>query len=169
MSESTTEATEAQPAAENTEQQTQGDPADEKLGEPGKKALQSERENRKAAEKERDELRAQLEKIARANESEAERLQRERDEAKAAAEQVPQKVADHLRDYLAEIHGIDEERRSLYLTSNDPATLLKQAMGLAERTPTSPKPDPTQGGQGAPVALNSNGLEQALKTKLGIA
>ena len=170
MSEPTTEAPKAEePTAENPEQQTQGDPADEPLGEPGKKALQAERENRKAAERERDELRAQLDKIARANESEAERLQRERDEAMAAAEAVPQKVADHLRDYLAEIHGIDEERRSLYLTSDDPETLLKQAMGLAERTPTAPKPDPTQGGQGAPLALNSNGLEQALKSKLGIA
>ena len=167
MSETTTEATE--PNGENTEQQTQGDPDNKPLGENGEKALKAERDNRKAAEKERDELRAQLEKIARANESEAERLQRERDEAKAAAEAVPQKVADLLRDHLAEIHGIDEERRSLYLTSNDPETLLKQAMGLAERTPTVPKPDPSQGGKGEPHALNSNGLEEALKSKLGIA
>lgn len=160
MSETTTEA----PPAEQ-----QGDPADKPLGEGGEKALKAEREARKAAEAEKSALQKQLEEINRANETALERAQREAQEAKAQVEAIPQQVADQLRGHLATIHNISEEQQELYLTSNDPGTLLKQAMGLVERTPTSPKPDLTQGGKGEPPALNSNSLEQALKNKLGIA
>lgn len=168
MSETTTEVTKVtETEATADPKQTQGEPAG--LGEGGKKALEAERQARKAAEKATSDLQAQLDKIQRANETELEKAQREANEAKAAVEKLPSLVADQLRDHLAEIHDISAEQRELYLTSNDPSVLLKQAMGLVERTSSGPKPDLTQGGRAStPVALNSNGLEDALKNKLGI-
>lgn len=145
----------------------QGEPADdESLGEGGKKALESERTARKEAERERNELKARLDKIEAANMSDLERAQKEATEAKAEVEKVPAMVADHLRDHLATIHNISPEDRELYLTSNDPAVLLKQAAGIAARTTTTPKPDPTQGAQQA-LALNGDGLTDALSRAVG--
>tara|TARA_R100000655_G_scaffold109699_1_gene165016 strand:+ start:4436 stop:4948 length:513 start_codon:yes stop_codon:yes gene_type:complete len=170
MSEQNTDPNPARDPAE------QGDPAakvdDKPLGENGEKALKAEREARTAAEKSAVALQKQLDEIKQANESELEKAQREASEAKQEAEKVPTLVADHLRDHLAEIHNISAEQRELYLTSSDPSTLLKQAMGLVDRSTPGPKPDLTQGGNatnGAPPALNSNALENALKTKLGIS
>lgn len=146
--------------------------ADKPLGENGEKALKAERTRATAAEKERDALKAELDTIAQANETAVEKAQREAQEAKAEVDTVPQKVADQLRGHLKAMHTITDEDAELYLTSNDPATLLKQATGIATRasgsTP-SPRADLTQGGANQPVALNSNGLEDALKSKLGIA
>lgn len=163
MSETATETT-----PENVE--TQGDPAlDKPLGENGEKALKAERERAKELEKQLNAASAKLTEIERANESAIERAQREAQEAKSEVEKLPSLVADHLRNYLANIHGISEENRDLYLTSNDPETLLKQAAGLAERTSTAPRPDLSQGGSGqAATPLNSDGLEEALRSKLGI-
>lgn len=167
MSEPTTEPT--APAVKPAEPQTQGDPDDAPLGEPGKKALQAEREARKASEAKISELEKQLNEINRANETAIERATREAQEARSAVEKVPNLVAEQLRDHLVKLHDISDDDRDLFLTASDPETLLKQAARLVERTPTSPRPDPTQGGNGEPVALNSNGLEQALRSKLGIA
>lgn len=166
MSENTT--TEAEPTTE--ESTAQGNPAEEtSLGDAGKKALDRMKAERNEAKQQAAELKARLDKIEAANMSDLERAQKERDEAKAEVEKLPSLVADQLRDHLAAIHKISDEQRELYLTSNDPSVLLKQAMGLVDRTPTGPKPDLTQGGSGTePHALNSNGLEDALKNKLGI-
>lgn len=151
-----------------TEATEQGDPAGDSLGEGGQKALKAEREARKSAEQTAAELQKRLDAINQANETAIEKAQREAQEAQAQVEKLPSLVADQLRDHLATIHGISEEQRELYLTSNDPGTLLKQAMGLVDRTSPTPKPDLSQGGKGEPLALNSDGLEQALKSKLGI-
>lgn len=167
MSEATTENPTPEPTEEATEQ---GNPAEEAaLGDAGKKALDRMKAERNEAKQQAAALQAQLDEFKRANETELERAQREAAEARAEIEKVPSLVADQLRDHLAEIHKFSDEQRELYLTSNDPSVLLKQAMGLVDRTPTGPKPDLSQGGNGAtPHALNSNGLEDALKTKLGI-
>ena len=167
MSENTT--TEA--TTEGTEESSeQGNPAEETaLGDAGKKALDRMKAERNEAKQAAADLKARLDKLEAANMSDLERAQKERDEAKAEAEKVPSLVADQLRDHLVEIHKISDEQRELYLTSSDPSVLLKQAMGLVERTPAGPKPDLTQGGSAdKPLALNSNGLEDALKNKLGI-
>lgn len=151
------------PAATSTETQ-QGDPAE--LGQSGKKALDAERTARKAAEKATADLQRQLDEINRANESALERAQRE---AKEAQESAAKATADALRFRVAAKHGISDEDADLFLTGTDEATLVRQAARLVERTPTSPLPDPSQGGKGTSPALNSDALEQALKNKLGIA
>lgn len=165
MSETTTEAV----VVENTAT-GQGEPADKPLGENGEKALKAERDRAKDLEKQLNAATGKLTELERANETAIEKATREAQEAKSQVEQIPHKVADQLREHLTKIHGISEEHRNLYLTSNDPEVLLKQAAGLVERTPTgAPKPDLTQGGNGAAVALNSDALENALRSKLGIA
>lgn len=166
MSENTTEASDQQ-AEQVVDQGNPDETAN--LGDAGKKALDRMKAERNEAKQQAATLQAQLDEFKRANESELDRAQREATEAKAEVEKLPSLVADQLRDHLAEIHNISAEQRELYLTSSDPSVLLKQAMGLVDRTPTGPRPDLTQGGNGtAPLALNSNGLEDALKTKLGI-
>lgn len=175
-SESNANPLEAAAAALTGEQQPiptepkQGDPADtEALGEGGKKALKAEREARTAAERQAAELKARLDAIEAANMSDLERAQKAAADAQAELAKVPQLVADQLRGHLKGIHAISDEDAELYLTSNDPATLLKQAVGIASRaqqTATTPKPDLTQGAQQAP-ALNGDALTEALARAVG--
>lgn len=134
----------------------QGDPAEAALGDAGKRALKAERERAEKAERALSQLQNELQT------------------AREQAAQVPQRVAQTLRDHLVQIHQISDEDAALFLTSDDPETLLKQVTRFVQRTaavvaaPTTPKPDLSQGGQQAP-ALNSDALEAALKAKLGIA
>lgn len=165
---------EAAEATENTGEQ-QGELADKPLGENGEKALRAERNRASAAEKERDALKAELDKIAHANETAVEKAQREAQEAREELAKVPNLVAEQLKAHLVGLHQISDEDSELFLTSNDPAVLLKQVTRLvnhsskSDSTPAAPRPDLTQGGKnGEPLALNSNGLEDALKNKLGI-
>lgn len=117
--------------------------------------LHKERETRKK-------LQAKLDEIESASMTDVERAKKE------AEEKVPAEVAERLRGYLTTLHDIDAEDAALYLTSNDPETLLKQAAGLAKRNaaPVTPKPDPTQGAQSA-LALNGDGLTEALARAVG--
>lgn len=143
---------------------TQGEPADdETLGEGGKKALKAEREARTAAERQAAELKAKLDKIEAANMSDLERAQKEAAEAK---EEAAKARTDALRFRVASQHGISEEDAELFLTGTDADTLTRQATRLKERTPTAPKPDPTQGSQTA-TALNGDGLTEALARAVG--
>lgn len=162
MSEPTTEQT--NPAS--TEPQGDPAPADKPLGENGEKALKAEREARAAAEKSAAALQKQLDEINAANLSDLERAQKAAKDAQDAAAKA---TAEALRFRVAAKHGISDEDADLFLTGSDTATLERQAARLVERTPITPRPDPSQGGNGAPPALNSNALEQALKSKLGIA
>lgn len=152
----------------------QGDPAsqaapDKPLGENGEKALKAEREARAAAEKSAAALQKQLDDIAAANLSDLEKAQKQAKEAQEAAAKAS---AEALRFRTAAQFGISDEDADLFLTGMDADTLKRQAERLVERTPTAgngPKPDLTQGGKGAPaLALNGDGLENALRTKLGI-
>lgn len=133
----------------------EGDPAEAALGDAGKKALKAERERAERAERSLTQVQTELQT------------------AREEAASVPRKVAATLRDHLVQLHGISTEDADLFLTSEDPDTLLKQATRFAQRAavevaPTTPKPDLSQGGQQAP-ALNSDALEAALRDKLGIA
>ena len=166
MSETTTETTE--PTTETTA--PQGDPADKALGEKGEKALKAERDRANDLDKQLKAATVKLTELERANESAIEKATREAQEAKAEIDKLPTMVAASLRDHLVKVHEISDEDRDLFLTGNDPETLLKQIGRLVEKAPvtTGPKPDLTQGGAGKPPALNSNALEEALKYKLGI-
>ena len=142
MSESTNE----QPT--EPQEQKQGDPADAPLGEGGKKALEAEREARKAAERERDDFKRKVDEAARANETAIEKAQREATEAREAAAKAPVLA---FREAAVKFGGITREDAELFLTGADVETLEKQAARLMDRTTTgvpTPKPDLTQGGQG---------------------
>jgi hypothetical protein len=130
-----------------TQEQQQGEPADAPLGEAGKKALDAERAARKAAEKSAADLKAELDKLSRANESLVEKAQREATEAKEAAAKA---TADALRLRVAAKHGISDEDADLFLTGTDEDVLTRQAERLTARnaeasSPRSPRPDPNQG------------------------
>lgn len=155
--------------AETTEAVEQGKPAeteDANLGDAGKKALDRMKAERNEAKQEAAALKARLDKLEAANMTELERAQKDAQEAREQVEKLPSLVADHLRDHLTDLHKISPEDRELYLTSNDPATLLKQAVGIATRSTTTPKPDLSQGAQNA-LALNGDGLTQALERAVG--
>lgn len=164
MSEPTT--TEATTTADPTNVPTQGDPAD--LGDNGKKALDAERRRAASAEKQAKALQAQLDEIAKANLSDLEKAQQSAQQFQQAAEKA---TADALRWRIAARHGISDDDAETFLTGNDEASLTRQAERLVAlaKTPTTPRPDPSQGATPGATALNSDGLERALRDKLGIA
>jgi hypothetical protein len=149
--------------------QTQGEPADEPLGEGGKKALQAERTRANELERQLNAATAKLGEIERANESALERAQREAREAQEAAATATREA---LRFRIAAKHAISDEDADVFLTGGDEQTLKRQAERLvalrqAAAAPGTPRPDPSQGAS-TPPALNGDGLEQALRRKLGI-
>lgn len=150
---------------QSTEAKTQGEPAetDESLGEGGKKALKAEREARTAAERQAAEYKAKLDRIEAANLSDLERAQKA---AADAQEEATKARTDALRFRVASQHGISEEDADLFLTGTDADTLTKQAVRLKDRTPTTPKPDLSQGAQQS-TALNGDGLTEALARAVG--
>jgi len=125
---------------------TQGDPG-EALGDAGKKALVAEREARKQAERQAAEYKKQLDDAAKANMSDLERAQAE---AKAAAERAAAAERDVQRYRIAAKHGISDADADLFLTGADEAAMTAQAERYAElnKTPTVPRPDPSQGAKG---------------------
>ena len=158
-------------STQGTDTTTQGaTPTDvaEALGEGGKKALAAERARAKAAEDAARSLQAQLDEIKKSQMSDLEKAQATAQEYQSAAAQAQ---AEALRWRIAAKHGISDEDAETFLTGTDEATLTRQAERLSAlntATPATPRPDRTQGGSGQPVALNSDGLEQALRDKLGI-
>lgn len=164
------ETTTESPETPETEAAPESATTDKPLGENGEKALKAERTRATAAEKERDALKAELDKIAEANLSELEKAQKQAEEYRTAAEQA---TVQSLRFRIAAETGINDNV-DLILTASDEETMRRQAALWADRsaksdTAAGPRPDLTQGGSGKPLALNSNGLEDALKSKLGIA
>jgi glycerol-3-phosphate dehydrogenase len=141
MSEATTE----QPTTE-AEPQKQGDPAaDAPLGEGGKKALEAERNARKAAEQVAADFKKRLDEIEAANLSDLEKAQKQAQEAQEAATKA---TADAARFRIAAKHGISDEDADLFLHGTDAETLERQAAALVARTPNGPKPDHSQGAKG---------------------
>lgn len=115
---------------------------------------------------------SELDKLKVAQMSDLERLAAERDQARREAEA---EKAAALRWRIAASHGINDADAETFLTGADEAALAKQAARLVELRATStapavaPRPDLTQGGSGAkPLPLNGDGLEAALRAKLGI-
>lgn len=151
-------------------------PTDAPLGEGGKKALEAEREARRQAEADLAALRKDFEGF-KGTLSEAFGVKPATgDDTGATLQQMQEQLNRMQRDgtvyRLAAEHNItDEEDLDLLRSAKDEAAMTKLASRLAAKaaTPGTPKPDATQGGQGTPPALNSDGLEQALKSKLGIA
>lgn len=150
--------------------------ADQPLGEGGKKALEAEREARRQAEADLAALRKDFEGF-KGTLSEAFGVKPATgDDTSATLQQMQEQLNRMQRDgtvyRLAAEHNItDEDDLELLRSAKDEAAMTKLAGRLAAKanTPGTPKPDATQGGQGTPPALNSDGLEQALKSKLGIA
>ena len=116
------------------------------LSDPGKKALAEERAARKAAEKERAELLAQLKEFQDRDKSEAEKLA---ERAAAAEKTAADKAAEVLRLRTALQYGISDEDAETFLTGADEATITRQAERLAALQvptgPRTPRPDPSQG------------------------
>jgi len=86
--------------------------------------------------RERSRIAGLQEKAAQADE-----LAKQLDEAKQRVEKaeaelasLPQKVAEQLRKHIVAIHEISDEDAALFLTADDPETLLKQAYRLVEQT-----------------------------------
>jgi hypothetical protein len=87
-----------------------------------------------------------LSEIEDAQKSEAEKAAERIAKAESEVATVPQKVAESLRSHLIELHSIESDDAELFLTSNDPEVLVKQANRLlAQRTGQGPKPNPQQG------------------------
>lgn len=144
------------------------DEANKPLGENGEKALKAERTRATAAERERDALKAQLDKIAEANLSDLDKARKEAEEFKTLAEKA---TVDALRFRIAAESGINENV-DLILTAPDEETMRRQADLWAtkaqQQAAAGPRADLTQGGSGTAIPLNGDGLEDALKSKLGI-
>lgn len=142
----------------------QGDPAD--LGDAGKKALDAERKRAAAAEREAKTLKARLDEIEAASLSELEKAQKA---ANDAAARLAEYEKTTLRQKVALIKGVpaDLVDRLRGDTEDEIAADADALMALVN-APTTPLPDPSQGARGGATPLNSDGLEQALRAKLGI-
>ena len=147
------ETTEAPEGAENEAQDTQegATPNDvaEGLGEGGKKALSAEREARKAAEKAAAELKAKLDEIEQANLSDLEKAQQA---AKAATDRLAEMEATSLRQKVAIEKGVPAKwvDRLRGDTEEELAADADQILADIQQSPTTPKPDLSQGSQGTP-------------------
>lgn len=149
----TTETTEAPEGTEDESQDTQegATPNDvaETLGEGGKKALNAERDARKAAEKSAAELKARLDEIEQANLSDLEKAQ---NAAKAAEERLAEIEATALRQKVAIAKGVPEKwvDRLRGATEEELAADADLILSDFQQSSTTPKPDLSQGSQGTP-------------------
>ncbi len=130
---------------------------DEPLGDAGIKALQAEREARKAAEealkaaeRERDAVKAKAQKWDEAEEANKSEIERAKDEAAKAIADAESARTESLRLRIATRHGISDEDADTFLTASDEEGLERQAARLAEiaaakREAERQTPDPSQG------------------------
>lgn len=145
----------------------------EPLGDQGKKALDAERRARRAAEKERETLAAQIKELQDRDKTEVQRAadraaELERINAEAASEVARLRVA--LRYQIA------EEDMDL-LGAGTEEQIEARAKRVAElrgaQTPTVPPRTPVEslrpGATPPALPLNGDGLEDAVKATLGIA
>lgn len=130
---------------------------DEPLGDAGIKALQAEREARKAAEealkaaeRDRDAAKAKAQKWDEAEEAQKSELERAREEAAKALTEAEAARTEALRYRIANKHGVSDEDAETFLTASDEEGLERQAARLAEiaaakREAERQTPDPSQG------------------------
>ena len=145
----TTEAPQGTDEATQEPQQgaTPNDVADT-LGEGGKKAIAAEREARKAAEKTAAELKAKLDEIEQANLSDLEKAQAA---AKAATDRLAEIEATNLRQKVAIEKGVPAKwvDRLRGTTEEEIAADADLILADVQQSPTTPKPDLSQGSQGS--------------------
>ena len=161
------------PAATTT---TTAKGGDEPLGEGGKKALEAERDARKKAEADLATLRKDFDGF-KTELSKAFGIQPATGDGADEVSELTKRLNTMQHETavyrLAAKHEItDEGDLELLKSATDEAAMTKLAERLAAKAvaPGIPKPDTTQGGgSGSAPALNSDGLEQALKSKLGIS
>lgn len=141
-------------------------PAQE-LGDGGLKALQAERDARKAAEKSAAELSARLKEFEDSKLSELEKAQ---NAAAESAAELAKLRKDNIRNTVALSKGVPADLVE-FLTGDTEDEVAAKADLLISRlgAPGTPKPDPSQGAKEAKAhALNGDPLLADLKSKLGI-
>jgi hypothetical protein len=138
----------------------------QELGDGGKKALQAERDARKAADKAVAELQAKLKEFEDSKLSELERAQKE---ATENAAELARLRAENIRKSVALTKGVPADLIE-FLTGETEEDVAAKADLLMARlvTPGTPKPDPSQGAKVGAHALGGDPLLDALKNKLGI-
>lgn len=140
-------ATEAAKAAEDAKA-ADAAKADEKLGEPGLRALQSERDARAAAEKRAADAEAKIQAAEDAKLSDIQRANKERDDTAAESAKLLTTVARLTA--LAE-HPVPKEYQDL-VTGTDEASFLASAKKISElyarAEGKAPKPAPVPGSGG---------------------
>lgn len=114
----------------------------------------------------------ELAEIRESQKSEADKIADRIAKADADVAAIPAQVAAALKDHLVTLHGIDAEDAELFLTAAEPELLLKQVARLVGQSDKTPQGNhvPSEGrtSSGA-TPLNGDGLENALRAKLGIA
>lgn len=143
--------------------QTSAPAADEPLGEPGKKALEAERAAAKEARRQVAELEARVKAYETEKMSDLEKAQTLAAEAAKRAEAAEARAT---RAEIATEYGITKADAELFLTGTDTETLTRQAKALAERaaTPSTPKPDLTQGRGSTVKASTESQFEEFFKS-----
>lgn len=159
---SDTENTPAEPQgnADSAENQTP-EQAPEELGDAGKKALTAERDARKQAERKNAEYEARLKEIEDANLSELEKAQREASEARDSLATI-QRESD--RNRVALEKGVPSDLIEFITgdTAEDMAAKADLLISRLNASPSTPKPDRTQGASGkeAPVTTAQQFAQQ---------
>ena len=134
----------AQQQTESTE--TQGDPANQPLGEGGKKALEAERARANEAEKALRAAQAQLDEIEQAKLSELEKAQKAANEASA-------KLAEYERTTIRQKVALEKGLPAKWVdrlkgdTETDLAADADAILADLQPGTTTPKPDLSQGGK----------------------
>lgn len=157
------EATTTEPTATTTE--AEPTTTTQELGDGGIKALQAERDARKAAEKTAAEYAAKLKAFEDAKLSDLEKAQ---NAANESAAELSKLRSENIRNTVALSKGVPADLVEFLTGDTEEAVAAKADLLLARlNAPTSPRPDPSQGPKGDP-ALGSDPLLDALKNKLGI-
>lgn len=145
---------------------------DEKVTETPDQTIEALRAALTKANKEAKDNRLKASELDQLKQAQMSELEKAQTAAQAAAAEAATAKAEALRWRIAAKHGISDEDAETFLTAGDEESLTRQAerlSAMAQSTTLTPKPDLTQGGQGGtPPALNSDALEEALRSKLGI-
>jgi hypothetical protein len=160
MSETETPSAESQDTAQQAEPQAP-EQTPEELGDAGKKALTAEREARKQAERQLSEYAARLKEIEDANLSELEKAQREATEARETLATIQR---ENDRNRVALEKGVPSDLIEFITgdTAEDMAAKADLLISRLNASPSTPKPDRTQGASGkeAPISTAQQFAQQ---------
>ena len=122
----------------------------QELGDGGKKAIQAEREARKTAERTAAEALAKLKSFEDANLSE---LERSKKAAEESAAELAALRTENIRNRVALAKGVPADLIEFLTGDTEEEVAAKADILLARlNTPGTPKPDPSQGAKGTPIA-----------------